>query len=110
MGYMRHNAIVITSWNKESIKAAANKAREIGMQVIGPSKEATNGYRSMMVCPDGSKEGWEESDQGDQRRAAFREWLGKQTYEDGSSNLDWVEIAYGSCDKEATIEAQWKQK
>lgn len=105
MGYMRHNAIVITSWNRVSIEAAANKARELGMQVLGPSDEVTNGYSSMLVCPDGSKEGWEESDQGDRNRASFREWLGGQTYEDGSTNLHWVEIAYGGDDADATVEA-----
>ena len=105
MGCMRHNAIVITSWNRESIEAAANKTRELGLQVLGPSDEVTNGYSSMLVCPDGSKEGWEESDQGDQRRADFREWLRLQAYEDGSTNLHWVEIAYSGDDDGATIEA-----
>ena len=99
MGYIRHNAIIVTSWNEKAIESAVEKAREIGLQILGPSNQATNGYRSILVCPDGSKEGWEESDQGDQRRAKFRDFLNG----DGSTNLDWVEIAYGSDDQKASI-------
>ena len=104
MGYMRHHAIVVTSFNPEAIEAAANKARELGMLVLGPSDEVTNGYRSMVVCPDGSKEGWEESKHGDRSRASFREYLGELDYDDGRANLDWVEIAYGGDDDNAKIE------
>lgn len=105
MGYMRHNAIVVTSWNTDAIEAAACRARNIGLTVIGPSSELTNGYRSLLVCPDGSKEGWSDSDQGDERRAELRNWMNAQRYEDGSSSLEWVEIAYGSDDRTAEVEA-----
>ena len=105
MGYMRHNAIVVTSCNAGAIEAAACRARNIGLTVIGPSAELMNGYRSLLVCPDGSKEGWSDSDQGDERRAELRAWMNAQRHEDGSSNLEWVEIAYGSDDCTADIEA-----
>ena len=105
MGYMRHNAIVVTSWKTDAIEAAACRARNIGMTVIGPSAELMNGYRTMLVCPDGSKEGWKESDEGDKNRADFRDWMRAQRYEDGSSNLEWVEVAYGSDDRTAEVEA-----
>lgn len=71
MGYMRHNAIVVTSWKEEAIKEAAAMAEKIGLLVIRQSEEAVNGYRSLLVCPDGSKEGWDESDRGDERREGF---------------------------------------
>lgn len=105
MGYMRHNAIVVTSWNTDVIEAAACRARNIGLTVIGPSAALINGYRTMLVCPDGSKECWEESDQGDRRRADFRDWMNAQRHEDGSSSLEWTEIAYGSDDCTAEVEA-----
>ena len=105
MGYIRHNAIVVTSWNAAMIEAAACRARNMGLTVLGPSAEAMNNYRTLLVCPDGSKEGWEESDQGDQRRITFRDWLNEQRYEDGSTRLHWVELAYGSDDANATVEA-----
>ena len=109
MGYIRHNAIVVTSWNTDAIEAAACRARNIGLTVIGPSAALINGYRTLLVCPDGSKEGWEESDHGDKSRADFRDWMNQQRYGDGSTNLHWVEVAYGSDDANATIEAHaWK--
>lgn len=105
MGYIRHNAIVVTSWNNEAIEAAACRARNIGLTVLGPSCETVNNYKTLLVCPDGSKEGWADSDVGDQRRSDFREWLNTHRYEDGSTCLHWVEICYGSDDADATIEA-----
>jgi hypothetical protein len=105
MGYIRHNAIVVTSWHSDATKAAAQQARDIGLLVLGPSDKAVNGYSTMLACPDGSKEGWIESNTGDRQRKAFRDWLETQRFEDRSSNLEWVEIAYGSDDREATIVA-----
>jgi len=103
MGYIAHNAIVVTSWNSDSIEAAACFARNLGMTVLGPSAEAVNGYRSILVCPDGSKEGWQPSDEGDERRAGLREWMHSQAYSDGSSPLEWVEVRYGSDDRTAAV-------
>ena len=103
MGYIRHNAIVVTSWADGAIEAAAEFAEDLGLQVIGPSEKTMNRYRSLLVCPDGSKEGWEESRRSDSLRLAFRLWLNAQRYEDGSSPIEWVEVAYGSDDANAEI-------
>lgn len=109
MGYIRHNAIVITTWNEANIVAAADKAEEIGLQVLGPAPSVMNGYRSLMICPDGSKEGWVDSDIGDSKRLEFRDWLDAQRYDDGSSNFEWAEIAYGSDDAAAEVtHSAWK--
>ena len=103
MGYIRHNAIIVTSWADGAIEAAADFADDLGLQVIGPSEKSMNRYRSLLVCPDGSKEGWEESRRRDSLRLAFRHWLNAQRYEDGSSPFEWVEVAYGSDDANAEI-------
>jgi len=103
MGWITHNAIVVTSALDKKINAAARAARTIGLQVVGPSKGATNGYRSILVCPDGSKSGWAESQAGDDRREKFIAWLTTNVYEDGSSAFEWVEIQYGDDDGTATI-------
>lgn len=104
MGYIRHNAIVVTSWRSADIEAAANYAASIGLLVIGPSDEVVNGYRTLLVCPDGSKEGWNESNDGDRRRCDFRIWLDKRGHEDGGNPLEWVEVAYGYDDGNASVE------
>jgi hypothetical protein len=112
MGYIRHNAIIVTSWNQDRLALAAFQARSIGLAVLGPSPPTNpNQYVSMLVCPDGSKEGWAESDSGDERRAEFRQWLDSQRHEDGSTPYEWAEIAYGSDDRKAEVVAvAWAQQ
>lgn len=103
MGYMRHHAIIVTSFDDELLEQAHAKATELGMSTSPILGEVTNGYRTFLVGPDGSKEGWDESDRGDLRRAAFVGWLNQQRHEDESSNLDWVEVQYGDDDLETRI-------
>jgi hypothetical protein len=99
MGYMRHDAIVVTSWNSEAIEEAAAKARECGLEVLGPSSVAMNGIRTLLVCPDGSTEGWDESEAFDAKRATYLAYLNSVRY------LSWVALAYGSDDGDAEITA-----
>ena len=105
MGYIRHDAIVVTSSKDEAIEEAAAKARDQGLEVLGPSARATNGIRTLLVCPDGNNEGWAESDAFDAKRARFLEYLNGVRYEDNSSCLSWVALAYGSDDAAAEITA-----
>ena len=89
MGYMRHHAIIVTSWNRRSMLEARNKAKKIFPYVSEISPETTNGYYSLFIPPDGSKEGWDESDEGNERRNKFLSWL--TIY----SIFDWVEVQFG---------------
>ena len=79
------------------------KAEELGMVVSAVAKSRVNGYSSILVAPDGSKEGWEDSAAGDAKRAALRAWLNSQKYEDGSSSMEWCEVSYGSDDQIAKV-------
>ena len=47
-----------------------------------------NGERSFFIPPDGSKEGWSDSDKGDERRNEFVEWLRSE------GQVHWVEVCY----------------
>lgn len=105
MGYMRHDAIVVTSWDSEAIEEAATKARELGLEVLGPSPASINNTRTMLVCPDGSKEGWDDSNAFDAKREAYVEYLNSVRYGDNSSCLSWVALAYGPDDCAAEITA-----
>lgn len=96
MGYMRHHAIVVTTWDAKKINAARDEAVRLGNVCTLVCPSPSNGYQSFLVVPDGSKEGWPESDKGDGARAAFIGWLSAQDYEDGSSPYDWVEVVYGA--------------
>ena len=68
MGYNVEHAIVVTSWDNKLLAKAHKKANEIFPEVSERVPHITNGGASFLVPPDGSKEGWEESDAGDVRR------------------------------------------
>ena len=101
MGYMRHHAIVVSSWQSESVLAAREKASTIFRWVSPISPEATNGHAAFFVPPDGSKEGWQESDEGDGRREQFLDWLEEQ-YALGFY-LDWAEVQFGDDEGESRV-------
>ena len=98
MGYIRHHAIVVTSWDENAINTAHEKADELfGEAVSDVVQSQWNGYRSFLIPPDGSNEGWTESDAGDIARERFKDFLRSKAFvhEDGSSPLAWIEIMYG---------------
>lgn len=118
MGYMRHHAIVVTTYKSELAAEAHKQATalfqsEPGVRAfngISPADMITpvlespvNGYCSFAILPDGSKEGWADSDVGDTARAEFVKWLESQRYVDGSSPLAWVEVQYGDDEGETRI-------
>lgn len=98
MDYMRHHAIVVTSWDADRLNAAYGSAAGLPRSPI--VKGVINEYHSFAVLPDGSKEGWEESDEMDRRRDHFIERL-RKLGEGGY--LEWVEVAFGSDDARAEV-------
>ncbi len=96
MGYIKHHSIAVTSWDNELISKAHDKANKIfdGLvtEIIGTK---VNSYHSFFISTDGSKEGWEESDNGDVNRTDFIKWLNEQAHEDGSSSISYAEFFYG---------------
>lgn len=91
MGYHNHHAIIVTAWDEKYIKEAHGKAIEIFGEPCSEVVDSNiNGYVSFFIAPDGSKEGWEDSTAGDNRREAFKTWINKH---DGY--IDAVEIYYG---------------
>jgi hypothetical protein len=97
MGYIQHNAIIVTSFAIEYLE----RARAIALAIFGegdvsnivPNLESgrLNGYCSFFIPPDGSKEGWGESNDGDKRRDEFFELIKR----DNSLYVDVVEVEYG---------------
>jgi len=96
LGYIRHHSILVTGFIESDTVKAHLKAIDIfGGLVSEINNMSTNHYYSFVVFPDGSKEGWEESEKGDANRAAFKAWLEQQRFEDHSSPYAWVEVQYG---------------
>lgn len=101
MSWMRHHAVLVTS-NDESVERARRDAVQLArthcfpVDAVSPlSPPVVNGYRSFAVFPDGSKEGWDDSDAGDAFRVALADRLNRYRYEDGSSGLKWCVVQYG---------------
>lgn len=91
MGYHIHHTIVCTTWEEKHLAAVHAKAKELFPFCVSEIvKGQCNGYSSFFIAPDGSKEGWKESDQYNERRSKFKEWL-RET----NSDVDWAEVAFG---------------
>lgn len=101
MGYMVHHAVLVTSWDAAALADARATALDLygqeGMaslvSAIVPGVE--NGEATFVVVPDGSKEGWGESQASDRARFAFMQYLHDCRHEDDSSSLQWCEVQYG---------------
>jgi len=91
MGTIHHHAIVVTHWDPKAIEIAHAVAGVIFPEVSPILHSEYNGYSSFFIPPDGSKEGWLESDRGDLRRHEFIDWL----YSHPEYTYEWVEIIYG---------------
>ena len=104
MGYMRHHAILVTTFNKKLAEDAYERALIVFGGHVTPIMEApVNDYYTFLIPPDGSKEGWADSDYGNEARAEFITYLEKFRYEDRSHPFDWVEIQYGDDDHETEL-------
>ncbi len=109
MGYIVHHAIVVTTYKDRMARHAHAEAELLGLVVSAIAPSPLNGYSSFCIFPDGSKEGWPESDEGDSQRSRWIEWAKSQAFEDGSSALSWVEVQYGECDAGAEVTNHYKQ-
>lgn len=97
MGVIQHHAIIVTSFCERDATEAHAKAVELHMTVSALTASPVNDYFSFAVFPDGSKEGWMASAEGNEQRNALVAWLNEQAYEDGSNALRFVEVSYGEC-------------
>ncbi len=98
MGYIRHDAIIATSFEEDHIKTARLKARKTGLTCSEIVYSPMNGYASFMIVPDGSKEGWEDSQNGDKMRKVWIRWIQKSEL-----CIDWAHISFGGDAPETTI-------
>lgn len=111
MGHVTHSCVVVTSWKDGAIPCALAVARELGLDALGPVMSRFNAFETMMVLPSGSKRGWPEAIDHDQRLAKFIDWLRSQTYSDGSSWLEWFQANYGKDDSAASVaRTAWERR
>ena len=114
MGYIKHNAIIVTGWQEGKVLEARNKAIEIFEDCFSGEPTAKpygskliseiipgliNGQSSFFIAPDGSKEGWETSQNGDTAREQFCKWLDSEQ----DNYCDYIEVRFGGDDDYETI-------
>lgn len=96
MGLIQHHALVAITWDQKSfecIVAQINERTDCDQFLLNVTK--INAYYTIIIPPDGSKEGWEESDAGDARR----DWLLKIIAEsEHAGRWDWIEVEFGELD------------
>jgi hypothetical protein len=96
MGTIHHHALVATTSDAEQANLFAEWLEENELQGrFVRTPKVMNGHQSFFFPPDGSKEGWHDSELGDDIRKAVIARLAQDDYEDGSSSWKWVEVAYG---------------
>lgn len=125
MGYIKHDTVVVTSWDSKSLTRAREKAVEIYAKtfskdslndlnleetkeefdkkgfVISPIIQGVaNGQCSFLIAPDGSKEGWEPSNLSNEAREEFLNWL--KTYEE-ELYCEYIHIRFGGDDSKENI-------
>lgn len=103
MGYIKHHTIIVTDWN-DDIKITHQKAVEIFGQLVSPIIPGlVNNQASFFVAPDGSKEGWLDSDKCNDNRDKFI------TYMLSEGRGDFAEVIFGGDDDiESVLRSRWK--
>jgi hypothetical protein len=108
MGIIQHDAMIIvygSAWNEKG-RAKESKAlaiiRGIAAEytdewmsldtlLLGPVAHS-NGYATLFVAPDGSKEGWEVSEKGNEMRMRIRDAAMKHLHDPEVINVTWGEV------------------
>lgn len=113
MGYIKHHTIVVTGWEVEKLKEAHQKAKEVfennferepyekpfaSRLVSDIIQGLSNGQGSFFIAPDGSNEGWTTSNNGNNARKEFLDWL-----KNSDNYCDYVEVVFGGDDEYEAI-------
>lgn len=100
MGCMSHDAVVVVTADfregglPDMDGFRATLPPKMAQLVIGPIITNPNAYVVYAFLPDGSKEGWPDSDTADEARERFKD-LFRFHYEDGSTPDNWVHVRFG---------------
>lgn len=105
MGYIRHHAMIITDCDLERIRDIHRFATLCSLNPTSIMDSTVNGYRTFFIPPDGSKEGWEPSNEGDEERKRFKQFIRKR-----HPYCDWTEISYGGDDGHSQVEDDCTKK
>ncbi|MCZ6655585.1 MAG: hypothetical protein O7D91_21460 [Planctomycetota bacterium] len=101
MGIINHNAVIaVTSMSHIAHEMHVWIRQQNPEDCFALSPAQVNDTTSFILWPDGSKEGWQESDDGDDLRSKFIRRIAEDDYSDGSSPWAWVEVGFGEYGQE----------
>lgn len=113
MTNIKHHAIIVTSNEKQQLEAVRKKAIELYDQFMEANKGRTlvgqitigliNNFYSFMITPDGSKEGYDVSEDGDLVRKKICDFIDSLKNTKGYNSVRFVEVSFGSDDGFAEI-------
>ena len=109
---MKHSAAIVTNWDTKALDVAHKKAKEIyaakfksdimnrdaSSLVSDIVHGITNSQASFFIAPDGSKEGWSDSNNSNEARTEFLDWLLKN-----DNFSDYIEVYFGGDSDHSTI-------
>lgn len=111
VSHVRHNAVIVTMPGYvlkgislapiPDIEGFRDSLPEIWRPLlVGPIRSVVNDDVTYVFAPDGSKEGWRDSDAGDRYRQQFMDLFSYRD-SDGSSPFDVLHVRYGGDAEEA---------
>ena len=102
---IKHHIVVVTAHDAKLAEDLRKRISELykrnmeaknGFQLISPIVSSLiNNYHTFFIGPDGSKEGYDLSDDGDNIRAKVLELLESYQTDDGTFPVNYVELFYG---------------
>jgi len=98
MGIIQHNSIIVsgnTAFEEDFQKVYDFANNLFGSLVTPIITTDLNRYTFFFVAPDGSKEGWAESDSGDENRKQLCDYIDSLVFEDGSNGINYVDVSHG---------------
>ncbi len=111
MRNIKHHTIIVTSHDQKTLQEIRNKLVELvksnveasnGSRIIGELVESLiNNFYTLVVYPDGSKEGHETSDDADILRKKIVEYLTSFNQQHPERTVNFIEVFFGSDDGKA---------
>ena len=83
VGYIRHHAIIVTTWPSTKAAMLVREFRKFGLPVTEPVKSVRNSVWTFLIGPDGSNEFWDTSERYDMLRGRGGQGLGPSGREVG---------------------------
>ena len=93
MGTIQHNAVIATTWDEKEIRRLKKWISSLPKSWQGlftVSSGVVNDYQTITMSPDGSKEGWSDSEMGDELRERFIAEINSP-----ESHWEFVEVSFG---------------